>query len=250
MYKSWTWLVLKICPLQSYKTFPNTFKIIFANFTTTSPKWNTIYSQQLQLDGRIDAWKTLEALVRKSNATDPKRNSDQFWTMAEAEGSSEQDDVSFLRTVIYTTEDYRMCKINRLPFLGRHGVLVVHSHWGTCLLGRGRLWQPTLFSGKYRRQKHTPRSIPMCVCHWAGVVCSCSPGAGHCRGNRNRKLGLLIQVPHNTPLWGVSFHSSSSPNESTDGPLPFIDHGNYSVDLFMYYILCYIVVSLQLELIS
>lgn len=121
--------------------------------------------------------------------------------MAEAEGSSEQDDVSFLRTVIYSIEDHRSCRINRFPFVGRHGVLVVHSHWGTCVLSRRGLWQSTLFSGKYRRQKHTPRSIPMCVCHRAGVVCSCAPGAGHCRGNRNRKLGWLMSGTLSSIQW-------------------------------------------------
>lgn len=143
--------------------------------------------------------------------------------MAEAEGGSEQDDVSFLRTVwtfeqapfdtsIYNIYCYwfhvYVCgyaggqQIDsdacldwwRVNNKGRHGLSVMYSNRWTCLSCGRRLWQSSLFLRKYCRQKYTARFIAMRLCHRTGIVRTCSTRIGHRCRFRIRMYWLLVLI--------------------------------------------------------
>lgn len=118
--------------------------------------------------------------------------------MAEAEGGSEQDDVSFLRTVrIYTRVEnknknkaYRSFRLNIRPcimYTGRYGVPLLYGNRRARLFGCRRIRQSTLFSREHCRQKCTARFVAMRFCHRASAVSSSAPGISHGCWLRNRK---------------------------------------------------------------
>lgn len=120
--------------------------------------------------------------------------------MAEEGGGSEQDDVSFLRTVKISSDQIsisgqykvignrslslylnrpRLQRCPRVPDTGRHGLSVVHSDRRTCLpCGRG-FRQSALFSREYRRQERAAGSVAVHVRHRTGAVRTSAAGVGH-----------------------------------------------------------------------
>lgn len=108
--------------------------------------------------------------------------------MAEDGGGSEQDDVSFLRTVSEPlakgSAELQRYLIRHRFIAGRHGVPFVHGDRRTRVPGGRRIRQSTLLFGEHCGQECAARSVPVHVRHRASVVGASAARAGHGRGIR------------------------------------------------------------------